>query len=91
MLAARGFRLAALAPLGRSHQIPVFAVGGKHTVVTGEVDSWPRHQGRQPGNEIQRLKDDVRGAIPKALATLAGQAFAVRCLELVPDIAIRRQ
>ena len=45
----------------------------------GEVDAWLGHQSGQPGNEIQRLKDDVRGAI------------AVWCLKLVPDIAIRRQ
>ena len=69
----------------------MFAVRCEHTVKAGEVDAGFGHQGGQPGNEIQRLKDDVRGAIPKALATLAGQAFAVRCLELVPDIAIRRQ
>jgi len=46
---------------------------------TDQVDAGLRHQRGQPGNEIQRLKDDVRGAI------------AVRGLELVPDIAIRRQ
>ena len=31
------------------------------------------------------------GAMPTALATLAGQAFAVRCLELVTDVAIGRE
>ena len=56
-----------------------FDLMGKHTVKAGEVDAWLGHQSGQPGNEIQRLKDDVRGAV------------AVRCLELVPDIAIRRQ
>ena len=24
-----------------------------HTVKSGEVDSWPGHQGRQPGNDVQ--------------------------------------
>jgi hypothetical protein len=47
------------------------AVRGKHTVEARQVDAWLGHQGGQPGNKIQRLKDDVRGPI------------AVRCLEPV--------
>jgi len=43
---------------------------------TGQIHSRLRHQGGQPGDEVQRLEDDVRGAI------------AVRCLELVTDVAI---
>ena len=41
--------------------------------------------------EIQRLEDDMGGAMPTTLATLAGQAFAVRCLELVANVAIGRE
>jgi hypothetical protein len=48
-------------------------------------------QGGQPGDEVQRLEDDVRGAMPKTPAALAGLASAVRCLELVTNIAIRRE
>ena len=44
-----------------------------------------------PVDEVQWFENHMRSAMPKALATLAGQAFAVRCLELVPDIAIRCQ
>ena len=83
--------LAALAPLRRGHQRAVLAIRRKHAMETGKVDSWLWHQCRQAGNEIQRLKDHMRGAMPKALATLAGQAFPVRRLELVTDVAIRRE
>ena len=38
-----------------------------------------RYQGRQPGNEIQWLEDNVRGAV------------SVRRLQLVPDVAVRRE
>ena len=48
-------------------------------MVTSQVYSGLRHQGGQPGNEIQRLEDDVRSAI------------AIQCRELVTDIAIRRE
>jgi len=47
-------------------------------VKAGQVDSRLRHQGRQPRDEVQRLEDDVRGAV------------AVRGLELVADVAVRR-
>lgn len=52
----------------------VLAIGGKYTVETGQVYSRFRHQCRQLGNEIQRLKDDV------------GSAVVVGRLELVSDI-----
>ncbi len=42
-----------------------------------QVHSWLGHQRRQLSNEIQRLEDDVRSAIPKAFAPLMGQAFTV--------------
>jgi len=44
-----------------------------------QIDSGLWHQSRQPGNEIQRLEDHMRGAIP------------VRRLELVANVAIRRE
>ena len=55
------------------------AVGRKHPVVAGQIHPRPRHQRRQPRHEIQRLEDDVRGAVP------------VRRLELVANIPRRRQ
>jgi hypothetical protein len=33
-------------------------------VKPGKVHTRLRHQRRQPGNEIQRLKDHMRGAVP---------------------------
>ena len=68
---------AAFAVFGRRHIYPVFAVGREYAVVPGRV--YPRflHQGSQLGNEIQRLKDDVRGAI------------AVGCFELIPGYSPR--
>ncbi len=52
------------------------AVGGEHTMESRQVDSRFRHQGDKPGDEIQRLEDDMRGAI------------AVRGLEFVAQLAI---
>ena len=77
-----------LAALGRRDLNTVFAVRCKDPVESGEVDSWLGYQRGQFGNEIQRLKDHMGGAIPKALATLAGQAFAVRSFELVANLAV---
>jgi hypothetical protein len=34
----------------------------------------------QPGDDVERLEDDVHQAMRKTLVTLAGQAFVVRCL-----------
>ena len=69
-------RLVAPAPPGRRHLGAVGAVGGKHAVVAGEIDSRPRHQGGQAGDEVQRLEDNVGGAV------------AIRCLQLVADVAV---
>ena len=66
----------ALASLGWRYQSAVLAVRGKHAVETGEVDARFGHQRCQPGDEVQRLKDHVRRAVP------------VRCLELVTNVAI---
>lgn len=65
---------AAFAAFGRRHIYPVFAVGREYAVEPGLVYSRFRHQGSQLGNEIQRLKDDVRCAI------------AVGRFELITDI-----
>ena len=65
---------ASFAAFGWRHIKTVFAVGGKYTVETGQVYSRFRHQCRQLGNEIQRLKDAV------------GSAGGVGGVELVSDI-----
>ena len=68
--------LTAPAPLGRRHPRAVFAVRCKHPMKASEVDPRLGHQGRQPCDEIQRLKDDV------------GRTVAVWCLQLVSNVAI---
>ena len=57
-----GLAFVASASLGRCHQGAVLTVRRKHAMEPREVDSGLRHQRGQPGNEIQRLKDDVRSA-----------------------------
>jgi hypothetical protein len=54
------------------------AVRRKDPVKTGQVDFRLLHQGRQPRDAVQRLEDDVGGAV------------AVRGLQLVEDVAVRR-
>lgn len=63
----------------------------EHPAVAGPAHPRPRHRRRQTGHEIQRLERHVRGAVPEALATLAGQAFALRGIELVAHPAPGRQ
>ncbi len=62
-------KLVAFASLCGRYQRAMLAIGmvrhpDEYTVKSGEVDSWPGHQGRQPGNEIQRLEDYVSSAVP---------------------------
>ena len=54
----------------------MFAVRCEHAVETGEVDSRFGHQGRQPGDKIQRLEDDRC-------------AVTARRLQLVADATVR--
>ena len=83
---SRVFRLAARS---LRHQRSVLAVGREHAVEARQVDPGLWDQRGQPGDEVQRLEDHMGRAVPKALATLAGQAFAVRRLQLVADVAVR--
>ena len=71
--------LVALASLGRGDQGTVFAVRGKYTMKSCQIHPWFWHQGRQPGDEVQWLENDMGGAIP------------VGRLELVANVAIRRE
>jgi hypothetical protein len=78
LLGIRGLGMpASPAPLGRCHPRTVFAVGRKHAVEARQVDPRFRHQRCQPGNEVEGLEDNVRGAV------------TVRRLQLVPDVAVR--
>ena len=71
--------LPALAPPGRGYPCSMFAVRGKHTVESGQIDSGFGHQGRQFGNEVHRLEDDVGRAIP------------IRGFQLIANLALSRQ
>ena len=70
-------------------------VGCKHTVETCQVNSGLGQQGSEPRYEVQRLEDDMGSAYPpkvgalgEAFATLMGQAFSIRCLQLVANVAV---
>jgi hypothetical protein len=79
LLAIRCYGLAAFSPLRRCHQRTVFAMRGKYTMESCQIDSGPGHQCGKPGNEIHRLEDDACGAIP------------VGGFQLAPDLAMVRQ
>jgi hypothetical protein len=63
--------LAPPAPLGRRYPHTKFAIGRENPVKARQICAWLRYQGRQLGNEVQRLKYDVRS--PRA----------IRCLQLL--------
>lgn len=42
---------------------PLFAVGSKHAMKSGQVDPWLGNQCGQLGNEIQWFEDDMSGAV----------------------------
>ncbi len=49
------------APHRRRYQRPILAVGGKYTVITGEIDPGPGHQGDQSGMfPVEALVIDAR-------------------------------
>ena len=75
----RQFALIALAPLRPCDQRTMRTVRRKHPVETGEIDARFRHQRRQFCNEVQRLEDDMRGAV-----TIGGFQF-------LAHLALRRQ
>jgi len=70
--------LTTLAPLRWGHQRSVFAIRGEYTMKTCQVDSGFGHQGRQFRDEVDRLGDDVSGAIP------------VGRFQLVPNLSLVR-
>ena len=57
------------APQGTHHPPPVPAIGREYPMEMCLVDPTPGHQGGQLGDEIQRLEDDVRGAVAIRLST----------------------
>jgi hypothetical protein len=60
---AAAWPVAPLPPPGLGHLRAVGAVGGKHAVEAGEIDARFGHQRGQPGDEIQRLEEHLRGAV----------------------------
>jgi hypothetical protein len=80
--------LVTLAAFRWRHQSSVFAVGRKYAMKARQVGSQPGYQGCKACHEIQWLKDHVGSAIPKAFASLMGQAFSIRCLQLVANVAV---
>ena len=63
---------------GRRHLLTPSVVRRKDPVVTREVDPGRRHQRGKPGDKVERLKHDIRGAV------------TVGCFETVPNIPLRR-
>jgi len=70
---------ASSAPLRRRHPRPVPAVGGEYPGETRQVDPRLRDQGHQPGDEVERLEDDVCGAI-----AVGGLQLGRSCASLRP-------
>ncbi len=66
-------------PLRWCDQRAMLAVGCKHTMIAGEIDSRPGYQGGQPGNEIYRLKDYMGGTV------------SVWGFQLISNLALIRQ
>ena len=58
------FGLTTSASPRRRHQRAMLAVGCEHAIIARQIDPWFRHQRRQPGNEVQRLKNHMRRTIP---------------------------
>lgn len=71
--------LAPLAPSCGCDQSWMFAIGSEHAVESSQIDTGFGHQGRQPGNEVQRLEDHMSSPI------------AERSLELVAHLAVGSQ
>ena len=65
------------APRRLRHQRSVLAVGREHAVESRQVDPGLWDQRGQPGDQVQRLEDNM------------GRAVAIRRLLLVADVAVR--
>jgi hypothetical protein len=55
--------LAALARFAGVTRAWCLARGSEHSMKTGQIHSRLRHQGGEPGDEVRRLEDDLRGAV----------------------------
>ena len=69
----------ALASFRRRHQGSVFAIGREHTMEACQIGSRSGDQGCQACDKVQWFEDDV------------GSTVAVRCFQLVADVAARCQ
>ena len=63
MRRSRALGWVALAPPGGRHLRSVLAIGGEDSVEPRAIDPWLGDQGGEPGDKVQGLEDDVRGAI----------------------------
>jgi len=82
-------RSPALGPLGRYDQRPVFAIRCKCPMKTGQMDSWFRYQGDQPGDGRSCASLRPRHTVHpvhkiQGFEDDVGGAIAVGCFELVP-------
>lgn len=47
--------------------LAVFAVRSEHAVEASAVESWARYQCCQPGDEVERIENEMRRAVTKRL------------------------
>ena len=52
------------------------AAPNEHPMKPGQVNPWTRHQRGQPGKEVQRVENDVGGAVP------------IRCFKLIANLTV---
>ena len=60
-------------------------------MIAGEIDPGLGYQSSQPRNEIHRVECYLCCPMPKAFAALMGQAFPVRRLQGIDDLAGRTE
>ena len=51
-----GFGFGSLPPLPWCHRGAISTVGGKYAIITGQIDPGLRHQGSEPGDEVERAR-----------------------------------
>ncbi len=92
----RSCLVSTVSPVPTGHKGSVFAIGlmrhsDEHAMEACQIGSRPGYQGCQACDKVQWFEDDVGSTGPKAFAALMGPAFAVRCLQLIVNIAARCQ
>ena len=72
------FGFVAFAPPRRRYQCTVLAVRREHAVKSGQIDAGPRHQRRQPGDEVHRLEQHM------------GSTVVIGGFQLIADFSVAR-